>query len=125
MSITIINDGEMYDIDCAPETGAAYFEDEDLCQCARTPSAANVLISQADYDRGVLGIEALKIVKFMDDPASRVFVRQSYDRFACYYSDPLTGRYGIEYGDTPSGAMTAALYVIRRTRALRAEGEAA
>lgn len=115
----IYDDGDPLDESCAQETGAAYFEDDELCQCAKRPSVGNVLVSDTEYQAYR---ECANLLRFMDDPGAAVMLAPPYeeiDGFRCYFTDPFTGQQGVEYGVTPSEALTAALSVVRFRRAQR------
>jgi hypothetical protein len=120
----ILNDGlELDTDDCAIETGRTYHDEGDE-QVADQPSAANVLITEATW--GTLENEH-RLMRVLDDPEfdGEVGWTKGDAVFAyCIYTDKFTGRRGIEYGDTPSAAIAAALNVIVTTRRMR-EGKAA
>jgi hypothetical protein len=124
----LINSGFLIDTDedCALELGRT-FHDEGLDQVADVPSVANVLLSQADYDRL---LNAAKLVRFLDDPAAMPELTMHIDTdgseyFACTYRDPFMDRGGCEYADTPSEALAAALRTIKHYRTLAESKEAA
>lgn len=117
---------------CASECGRTHFDDEHM-QIADTPSVANVLISQADWERAVKAIDAQKLLAFLDDRKADVeltFTKPTetdghYGYWRCDYADPFTGRPGSEYGDTRSEALSAALFTITSLRKMREMKEAA
>jgi hypothetical protein len=128
MSLHIINDGMDINLDdCCPELGRTHFEDDHI-QVADIPSVANVLISEAEYDAYR---ECANLLRFLDDPKAMVDLTLCIDTadnteyHACAFRDPFTGRGGVEYGDTPSEAMTAALRTITHYRKQREQKEAA
>ena len=114
--IDLMND----DGDCALELGRT-FHDEGFDQVADIPSVANVVISQAEYDAYR---ECANLLRFLDDPKAMPELTfhvhdDGTEYHACSYRDPLTGRGGVEYADTPSAAMAAAIRVIKHYRAQR------
>lgn len=124
----ILNGGDIMSFDedcCAAETGAAYFDDDEFNQVAAVPHVGNVLISDTQYQAYR---EYAALVRFMDDPRAAVMLSRRLNAnisFACYFTDPTTGNPGVEYGDTPSEALAAALNVVRFRKAQREGGRAA